>query len=76
MSKIGRWIPTFEGRCKAVRIPIKAYDKLLELKRREMEKAKQEKDLDKLGMLTAMDSGAFTGYLIYKMARNTERAEG
>jgi hypothetical protein len=76
LKSIGRWIPTFEGRYKAVKIPIEAYNKLLELKQKEMEKAKEEKDLDKLGMLTAMDSGTFTGYLIYKIARDIERAEG
>lgn len=76
MKSIDRLVPTFGHSYKAVKIPIEAYNKLLELKQKEMEKAKQEKDLDKLGMITAMDSGTFTGYLIYKMARDIEKTEG
>lgn len=63
-------------RYKSVKIPMDAYNKLLELQRQEIEKAKQKEDLDKLGMLMAMDSGTFAGYLIIKIARNIEKTEG
>jgi len=75
LKSIDRLLPTFGRSYKTAKIPTEAYNKLLELKQKEMEKVKQEKDLDKLGMLAAMDSGTFTGYLMYKMA-HIEKTEG
>jgi len=69
-------MPSFGRRYKNLKVPMEAYKKLMELRQREIEKAKQEKDLDKLGMLTAMDSGTFTGYLICKIARDIVSVEG
>lgn len=68
--------PTSRNRKKAVRLPIRAYNKLLELKQKEIERvAEEEKDPEKLNMLISMDDGTFLGYLIYKLAWYTERVE-
>ncbi len=58
---------------KALRIDEKAWFQLEELKKYEEEKARSGNDPDKFGMLTAMDLGAFAGYLITKLNKDFRR---